>query len=150
MSKVIAAILAAGLLLSQPACAEHETLHTDNAPAAIGPYSQAVQVGNMLFVSGQLPMDLDTGQIIDGDIADQTRLVFRHLESILAAAGYSLQDVVKSDVFLSDLDDFAAMNAVYASFFPDYAPARATVEVARVPKDALVEIAVIAIRQTDK
>ena len=147
MSKLTAAVLSLGLFFSLPACAEHDVLQTDNAPAAIGPYSQAVQVGDMLFVSGQLPMDLETGQIIDGDIADQTRLVFRHLESILEAAGFSLQDVVKSDVFLGDLDDFAAMNAVYASFFPDYAPARATVEVARVPKDALVEIAVIAVRQ---
>ena len=146
MSKAIVTILSAGFFLCVPAHAEHETLHTDNAPAAIGPYSQAVRVGDMLFVSGQLPMDLETGQIIDGDIGAQTRLVFNHIESILEAAGYSLQDVVKSDVFLSDLEDFAAMNAVYASFFPDYAPARATVEVARVPKDALVEIAVIAMK----
>lgn len=146
MNKLIVAVLSSGLFMSLPTHAEHLTLHTDSAPAAIGPYSQAVRVGDMLFVSGQLPMDLDSGQIIDGDIADQTRLVFTHIESILQAAGYSLQDIVKSDVFLSDLDDFAAMNAVYASFFPDYAPARATVEVARVPKDALVEIAVIAMK----
>ena len=150
MNKVTVAVLLSSLLHCFPAYAQHETLHTDKAPAAIGPYSQAVRVGDMLFVSGQLPIDMETGQILDGDISEQTRLVFGHLSSILEEAGFTLQDVVKSDVFLKDLDDFAAMNAVYASFFPDYAPARATVQVARVPKDALVEIAIIAVKQPNK
>ncbi|MBT8145063.1 MAG: RidA family protein, partial [Gammaproteobacteria bacterium] len=123
---------------------------TDRAPAAIGPYSQAVRVGDMLFVSGQIPIDMDTGQILEGDITEQTRLVFRHLTNILDEAGFTLQDVVKSEVFLQDLDDFQAMNAVYASFFPDYAPARSTVEVGRVPKDVLLEIAVIASKEQNK
>ena len=146
---IVVPALVLGLLHSLPSCAQHETPVTDKAPAAIGPYSQAVRVGNMLFVSGQLPIDLRTKQIIDGDITEQTRLVFSHLQNILEDAGFSLQDVVKSDVFLQDLDDFKAMNAVYASFFPDYAPARSTVEVARVPKGALVEIAVIAMKRQD-
>jgi len=146
---IIVPVLLLGIFLSLPSCAQHETLVTDRAPAAIGPYSQAVRVDDMLFVSGQLPIDLETGQLIDGDIAAQTRLVLNHLENILADAGFALQDVVKSDVFLQDLDDFKAMNAVYASFFPDYAPARSTVEVARVPKGALVEIAVIAMKRQD-
>jgi 2-iminobutanoate/2-iminopropanoate deaminase len=151
MKKIIVIpALVAGLFLSLPSCAQHEVLVTDKAPAAIGPYSQAVRVGDVLYVSGQLPIDLGTSQIIDGDITEQTRLVFRHLQNILEDAGFSLQDVVKSDVFLQDLDDFKAMNAVYASFFSDYAPARSTVEVARVPKDALVEIAVIAVKTRDE
>ena len=150
MRKVMIPALLLGLFHCLPACAQHETLVTDEAPAAIGPYSQAVRVGDMLFVSGQLPIDMETGQIVEGDISEQTRLVFSHLKNILENAGYTLQDVVKSDVFLQDLDDFKAMNAVYASFFPDYAPARSTVEVARVPKDALIEIAVIAAKWQDK
>lgn len=150
MNKIMSAVLLVSMFACLPAYAQHERLHTDKAPAAIGPYSQAVRIGDMLFVSGQLPIDMETGQILDGDISEQTRLVFRHLTSILAAAGFTLQDVVKSDVFLRDLDDFAAMNTVYASFFPDHAPARATVEVARVPKDALLEIAIIAVKQQDK
>lgn len=150
MSKWMAPVLLLSTLCGSLACAQHETLVTDRAPAAIGPYSQAVRVGNMLFVSGQLPIDMETNQIIQGDISEQTRLVFTHLENILRDAGFTLKDVVKSDVFLQDLDDFGAMNAVYASFFPDYAPARSTVEVARVPKDALVEIAVIAVKKKDE
>ena len=147
---IVIPVLLLGLFHTLPGCAEHEILVTDKAPAAIGPYSQAVQAGNMLFVSGQLPIDMQTGQIINGDITEQTRLVFSHLQNILEEAGFYLQDVVKADVFLQDLDDFKAMNAVYASFFPDYAPARSTVEVAGVPKGALVEIAIIAIKQRDK
>lgn len=150
MRKVMVPVLILGLFQGLPACAQHEVLVTDRAPAAIGPYSQAVRAGDLLFVSGQLPIDMDTGQILEGDITDQTRLVFRHLMNILDEAGFTLQDVVKSEVFLQDLDDFQAMNAVYASFFPDYAPARSTVEVGRVPKDALLEIAVIASKEQNK
>ena len=150
MTKVMVPALLLCLFQCLPACAQHETLVTENAPAAIGPYSQAVMVGDMLFVSGQLPIDMETKQIVQGDITEQTKLVFHHLENILQDAGYTLQDVVKSDVFLQDLNNFKAMNAVYASFFSDYAPARSTVEVARVPKDALVEIAVIAVKKHDQ
>lgn len=146
MKNVTAAILVLGLLYSMPSQSQHETVATDKAPAAIGPYSQAVRVGDMLFVSGQLPIDLTTNEILDGDIADQTKLALTHIESILEEAGFSLLDVVKSDVFLQNLSDFAAMNSVYASFFGSNPPARSTVEVAKVPKGALVEIAVIAMK----
>lgn len=118
MRKVMVPVLLLILFQCLPACAQHGTLVTDKAPAAIGPYSQAVRVDNMLFVSGQLPIDIESGQILEGDITEQTRLVFRHLTNILEDAGFTLRDVMKSDVFFQDLDNFQAMNAVYASFFP--------------------------------
>lgn len=125
-----------------------EIIQTDAAPAPIGPYCQAVRAaGNLLFTSGQLPADPATGALVQGDIAAQTRRVFENLKAVLAAGGAGLADVVKVTVFLRDMNDFPAVNAVYAEYFPgDDAPARSTVQVARLPKDAGVEIEMIAAR----
>ena len=119
-------------------------IHTENAPAAIGPYSQAVQAGNLLFVSGQLPIDPATGAFAGEDIASQTRQSLTNVRSILEKAGYSCADVVKTTVLLANIEDFAAMNAVYAEFFTEHCPARAAYAVKDIPKDALVEIEVVA------
>jgi 2-iminobutanoate/2-iminopropanoate deaminase len=116
---------------------------TDRAPSPVGPYSQAIRAGGLLFVAGQIPLDPATGAMPAG-VAEQTRLVLRNLQAIVEAAGASLRDVVKTTVFLADLAEFAAMNEVYAAFFPADPPARATVQVARLPKDARVEIEAIA------
>ena len=120
-------------------------IQADGAPAALGPYSQAIRVGELLFVSGQVPLDPSTGELVSGDIAAQTHRVFQSLDAILTAAGASLDDVVKTTVYLADLGDFAAMNEVYATYFTSPAPARATIQVARLPKDARVEIDAIAV-----
>ena len=119
-------------------------IHTPNAPAAIGPYSQAVQAGNLLFVSGQIPIDPATGAFAGADIAAQTRQSLTNVKNILEAAGYTCADVVKTTVLLADIADFAAMNAVYAEFFPANSPARACFAVKDLPKGALVEIDAIA------
>ena len=119
-------------------------VHSDSAPTAIGPYSQAIRVGQLLFVSGQVALDPETGALVQGDVATQTHSVLRNLKSILEAAGASLDDVVRTTVFLADLNDFAAMNDVYATYFTPPAPARSTIQVARLPKDARVEIDLIA------
>ena len=113
---------------------------TGGAPPAIGPYSQAVRSGDLLFVSGQIPLDPATGQLIDGDVTAQTHRVLRSLDAVVRAAGATLGDVVKTTVYLADMNDFVAMNRVYATWFADPAPARAAVQVARLPKDAQVEI----------
>lgn len=115
-----------------------------NAPKAIGPYSPAVRSGNLLFVSGQVPIDPATGNMIDGDIAAQTRRVLDNVGALLAAGGASFANVVRTTVFLADMNDFAAMNKVYGEYFSEPYPARATVQVARLPKDSRVEIDVIA------
>lgn len=117
---------------------------TDRAPAAIGPYSQAIKVANMIFVSGQLPVEPRTGQIIAADVASQTDQVLKNISAILEMAGSGLFQIVKTTVYLKSMNDFDAMNSVYARHFPLTPPARATVEVARLPKDALVEIDAIA------
>ena len=119
-------------------------IHTENAPAAIGPYSQAVQAGNLLFVSGQLPIDPATGAFAGEHIASQTRQSLTNVRSILEKAGYSCADVVKTTVLLANIEDFAAMNAVYAEFFTENCPARAAYAVKDIPKGALVEIEVVA------
>ena len=119
-------------------------IHTPNAPAAIGPYSQAVQAGNMLFVSGQIPIDPATGAFAGEDIVTQSRQSLTNVKNILEAAGYALTDVVKTTVLLSDIADFAAMNAVYGEFFKENCPARACFAVRDLPKGALVEIEAIA------
>ena len=121
-----------------------EAISTTAAPAAIGPYSQAVRAGSLLFVSGQIPLDPATATLVEGDIAAQTHRVFRNLSGILEAAGTSLDRVVRTTVYLADMNDFAAMNEVYATYFSAPAPARATIQAARLPKDARVEIDVIA------
>lgn len=117
---------------------------TDGAPAAIGPYAQAMVSDGWIYVSGQIPLDPATGELVGGDIADQTRRVFENLSAILAAAGGSLATVVKTTVFLSDMANFGAMNEVYASYFPDHRPARATVQAAGLPKAVDVEIEAVA------
>lgn len=122
----------------------NQPIYTPNAPAAIGPYSQAVQAGTMLFVSGQIPIDPATGEFAGSDIATQTRQSLTNVKNILAAAGYSLRDVVKTTVLLADIADFAAMNAVYAEFFAENKPARAAFAVKDLPRGALVEIEAIA------
>lgn len=113
------------------------------APAAIGPYSQAVRIGNLLFTSGQIPLNVQ-GELVQGGIEEQTHQVFRNLQAVLAEAGSSLSDVVKATVFLKDMEQFVALNTIYATYFGDHKPARSTVEVARLPKDVLVEIELIA------
>lgn len=119
-------------------------IHTPNAPAAIGPYSQAVQTGNMLFVSGQIPIDPATGAFAGEDIVTQTHQSLTNVRNILAAAGYSVNDVVKTTVLLADIADFAAMNAVYGEYFSENKPARACFAVKDLPRGALVEIEAIA------
>lgn len=121
-----------------------QVISTPNAPAAIGPYSQAVRVGNLVFVSGQIPLDPATGQLVGGDIGVQTEQVLENLAAILEAAGSSLAQVVKATVYLRDLGEFGRMNEVYVKFFGESPPARATVQVARLPREAAVEIDVVA------
>ena len=125
--------------------AVREAIATPEAPGAIGPYSQAIVAGGFVFVSGQIPLDPATGTLVDGDITAQTHRVLKNLDAILRAAGVSFNTVVKTTVYLSDMSEFAAMNAVYGEYFPAPAPARATVQVARLPRDVRVEIDVIAI-----
>ena len=120
------------------------SISSSDAPTAIGPYSPAVRAGQLLFVSGQIPIDPATGNIVDGDIAAQTRRVLDNVGALLTAAGRSFSDVVRTTIFLADMNDFAAVNAVYGSYFKEPFPARATVQVARLPKDARVEIDAIA------
>ena len=119
---------------------------TNAAPAAIGPYSQGVDGGSVVITSGQLPIDVSTGAFAEGGIAGQTRQSLENIKAILAQAGLGMENVIKTTVFLKDMNDFAAMNEAYASFFPGEPPARSAVEVARLPKDALVEIEAIAVR----
>ena len=123
-----------------------EIISTDKAPGAIGPYSQAVTTGNLIFCSGQIPIDPQTGEFVSDDVAEQTRQVLKNLSAVLEAAGTSLQNVVKTTVFLADMNDFGAMNEIYAEFFSENKPARATVQAARLPKDARVEIDCIAVK----
>jgi 2-iminobutanoate/2-iminopropanoate deaminase len=122
-----------------------EVVSTKDAPQAIGPYSQAIKANGFVFTSGQIAIDPASQQVIAGDIAAQTDRVLRNVSEILKAAGSGLEKVVRSTVFLKDMNDFAAMNQVYAKYFTSAAPARSTVEVARLPKDVLVEIDVIAL-----
>jgi 2-iminobutanoate/2-iminopropanoate deaminase len=121
-----------------------QAVSSPDAPKAIGPYSQAVRAGQLLFVSGQVPLDPATGEMVGGDIAAQTRRVFENLGAVLKAGGRSFNDVVRTTVFLADMNDFAEVNKVYGTYFSEPYPARATVQVARLPKDARVEIDVIA------
>jgi 2-iminobutanoate/2-iminopropanoate deaminase len=122
-----------------------EIVVSQSAPAPIGPYSQAVRAGGFLFVSGQIPLDPATGAVVGGGTADQTRQVLKNLAAILEAAGSGLDKVVKTTIYVTDLSDFGEMNAVYAEFLGDSKPARATVQVARLPKDVRVEIEAVAL-----
>lgn len=124
---------------------ERRIIHTDNAPKAMGPYSQAVRTGDFVFCAGQIPLDPATMKIVEGDITVQTRRVLTNLSNVLEAAGSSPSRVVKTTVFLADLNDFQAMNAVYAEFFGAQPPARSTIQAGRLPAGALVEIEAIAV-----
>ena len=124
---------------------ERRIVKTEGAPQAIGPYSQAVAAGGFVYASGQIPLDPSTGQFVEGGVREQTAQVLRNLSAVLEAAGTGLPRVVKTTVFLADMNDFAAMNEVYATFFPEEPPARSTVQAARLPRDARVEIDVIAL-----
>jgi 2-iminobutanoate/2-iminopropanoate deaminase len=121
-----------------------QIIQTKNAPSAIGPYSQAVKVGNLLFVSGQIPLDPSTGNLVIGGIESETHRVMKNIEAILEAAELKFSNVVKTTIFLKSMDDFAKVNKVYASYFSGDFPARETVEVSRLPKNVTVEISVIA------
>jgi 2-iminobutanoate/2-iminopropanoate deaminase len=121
-----------------------KTTSTNQAPAAIGPYSQAVRIDNLVYTSGQLGLDPVTGNFVNGGIKEQTRKVLENIQAVLEAAGTEMSKVVKTTVFLKDMNDFAEMNKVYETFFPSAPPARSAVEVGRLPKDALVEIEAIA------
>jgi 2-iminobutanoate/2-iminopropanoate deaminase len=122
-----------------------ERIHTDNAPAAIGPYSQAIKANGFVFVSGQIPINPQTGEFVPGGIAEQTEQVLKNLRAVLQASGSSLDQVVKTTVFLADMKEFSGMNEVYATFFSGPPPARATVEAAGLPRDARVEIEAVAL-----
>ncbi|HLL70211.1 MAG TPA: RidA family protein [Pyrinomonadaceae bacterium] len=126
-----------------------EIVATESAPQAIGPYSQAIRIGDFVFTSGQIPIDPQTGAFVEGGIAEQTERVLRNLAEVLRAAGTGLEGVVKTTVFLADMDDFAAMNEVYGRFFSSEPPARSTVQAARLPRDARVEIEAIAVRKNN-
>jgi 2-iminobutanoate/2-iminopropanoate deaminase len=123
-----------------------EVIYTEAAPKPIGPYSQAVKAGNMLFVSGQIPIDPETGEVVKGGIKEQTRQVLENIKTVLEAAGYTLNDVTMAFVFLADMNMFPDYNEVYAQYFKEKPPARVTVQAARLPRDVLIEIAVIAVR----
>ena len=123
-----------------------KVIATTSAPAAIGPYSQGIDGGSVVITSGQIPLDPATGAFAADDIAGQTRQCLKNVGAVLAQAGLGMENIIKTTVFLKDMNDFAAMNEVYATFFPGEPPARSAVEVARLPKDALVEIEAIAVR----
>lgn len=120
-------------------------IYTEKAPAPIGPYSQAVQAGNTLYISGQIALDAATGQLVNGSIAEETHQVMKNLGYVLEAAGLTYNDIVKSSIFIKNMNDFGAINSVYGEYFGDNPPARETVEVARLPKDVNIEISVIAV-----
>ena len=124
---------------------EKKVIHSDKAPAAVGPYSHAIKWGNMLFTSGQIPLDPASGQVVEGGIRAQTRQALENLKQVLAAGGADFGNVVKTTCFLNDMNDFAQFNEVYAEFFKDDPPARSCVAVDRLPKDVLVEIEAIAV-----
>ena len=123
----------------------NQVIHTENAPAAIGPYSQAVKAGNLLFVSGQVPFVPETMEIVEGDVKAQTAQSLKNLQAILKEAGADFSNVVKTTVFIKDMNEFAQINEVYAEYFGENKPARACVEVARLPKDVKVEIELIEV-----
>ncbi len=123
---------------------QKEIISTNKAPAAIGPYSQAVKIGELVFVAGQIPIDPASGEVVNGDIQSQTRQALKNVEAVITAAGSSLDKVIKTTVFITSMDDFSLVNEIYAELFSTCAPARACVEVSRLPKDVNVEIEAIA------
>jgi 2-iminobutanoate/2-iminopropanoate deaminase len=151
MTKMLCGLALAGALVlsvsAQAQTAGKTVIATPNAPEAIGPYSQAIKAGNMVFLAGQIPIDPKTKQLMkDASIEDQTRLVLDNLKAVLEADGLTMDNVVSTSVFLKDLNEFGKMNEVYATYFKTAPPARATVEVARLPRDVRVEIGAIAVR----
>lgn len=144
LARISFALLPVLVITGCASTATKEVVATKDAPAAIGPYSQAIKFGNLLFLAGQIPIDPKTNQLNAGTIEEQTRLVLDNLKAVLAANGMTMDDVVSTTVFLKDLNDFGRMNAVYGTYFKDKAPARATVQVARLPRDVAVEISAIA------
>lgn len=134
------------LFSCEPQPVEREVVVSEKAPKAIGPYSQAIRVGNTLYLAGQIAIDPATGEFIVGGIEEQTHQVLKNIAAVLEEAGFSLNDVVQSQVFLSDLNNYSAMNAVYGTYFKDAPPARAAVQVARLPLDAMVEVMVTAVK----
>ncbi len=131
---------------TSPTRFSREVISTSKAPEAIGPYSQAIKCGNMLFVSGQVGINPDSGKLVEGGIESETRQAIHNLRFILEAAEFSFADVVQVQIFLADISEYKQMNKVYASFFQDSPPARATIQATRIPKDALVEISLIAVK----
>jgi len=123
-----------------------KVINTKNAPAAIGPYSQAIEAGNTLYISGQIPLDPTTMEFISEDVQDQTHQCLKNLKAIIEEAGFTLENVVKCGIFVKDMNDFAAVNEVYSQYFDQHKPARFCVEVARLPRDAKVEIDAIAVK----
>jgi 2-iminobutanoate/2-iminopropanoate deaminase len=138
--------LCAALVAGCAAPGSKTVIATKEAPEAIGPYSQAIRHGGTLYLAGQIPIDPRTNQLNTGSIEDQTRLVLDNLKAVLAANGMTMDDVVSTSVFMKDLNEFARMNAVYATYFKDKPPARATVQVARLPRDVAIEISAVAVR----
>lgn len=143
--KIILSLLIALLILSCDRQTEtNKIIHTENAPAAIGPYSQAVQSGNMLFLAGQIALDPKSGKMIEGGIVPQTRQAIENAKAVLTEAGFSLTDVVQVQIYLMDLNDYGVMNEMYSSYFKEHKPARAVLQVSRIPRDALIEIIMTA------
>ena len=146
MKKVFLVVPVIILAIALCGCTTRQAIATPNAPQAIGPYSQAIKTGNMLFISGQIGIDPDSGKLVENGIEAETNQVMKNLNAILTAAGFSLDDVVQTQVFLADISEYGQMNEVYASFFGDVPPARAAIQAARLPRDARVEISMIAVR----
>lgn len=124
---------------------EKQIIHTSNAPEAVGPYSQAIKINNMIFTSGQIPLDSETNELVGEDIDSQTRQVLKNITAVLNEAGVGLEKVMKTTVYIKNMDDFNTVNEIYSEFFTENPPARSVVEVARLPKDVLIEMDVIAI-----
>ncbi len=125
---------------------EKVVIRTDKAPKAIGPYSQAIKVGNQLYLAGQIAIDPESSQFVEGGIEEQTHQVLKNIQAVLSEAGYNFKDVVQTQIFLLDMNDYATINKIYASYFKEDFPARAVVQVERLPKDALIEIMMVAVK----
>jgi len=149
MKKILLTLLSSCFILMPPSVdkSERKVIVTDQAPAAIGPYSQAILVGNQLYLAGQIPIDPATGKMVEGGIEAQIRQVMQNLKEVLNAAGFSFNEVVKTEVFLTDLNNYNTLNSIYATYFQASPPARFVVQVNRLPKDALLEIAMTAIKK---
>ncbi|MFN3351192.1 RidA family protein [Pseudorhodoplanes sp.] len=145
MRKTLLAALFVSLTAGAALAQDRKVISTPNAPEAIGPYSQAIRAGNTIYLAGQIAIDPKTKELKKGTIEEETKLVLENLKAVLAAEGLGMEHIVSTTVFLKDLNEFGKMNAVYATFFPKNPPARATVEVARLPRDVKVEIAAIAV-----